>query len=224
MKTKNESTIGIKDKASKSQVIRTLFENQLKDIYWAEKELTRFMPELVSQISSEELVDALEEHMELTKKQVTRLEKIFKLMGSQASAKKCEAMAGLVKEAEEVLKEAGTGAVRDAFVIGAVQKVEHYETASYGTLKAVANLLGEFEVATLLGETLKEEKEADEKLTAVAENFVNIEAARESDELEEEGEEEVEDEEFEAEEDFDEEEELEGNLGRKSRPGSPRRY
>jgi ferritin-like metal-binding protein YciE len=222
MKTSTKIEKGSKSKSmtsgkKESQVMRDLFEKQLKDIYWAEKELTRFMPDVVSQVASDELVRTLEEHMKLTEVQVKRLEDVFKIIGSKAEAVKCEAMAGLIKEAEDVIESAGESAVRDAFIIGAVQKVEHYETASYGTLKAIANLIGEYEVASLLGETLNEEKEADEMLTDVAENIVNIEAARESGEFgEEEEEEEVEEEDEELGEMDDEEEEFEGSAGRKS--------
>jgi ferritin-like metal-binding protein YciE len=209
---KKEGSIG--SKHNQSQLMHKLFEKQLKDIYWAEKELTRFMPEFVKKIQSEELVDVIEEHMDLTKQQVSRLEDIFKIIGSKAEAVKCEAMAGLIKEAEDITKSAGEGAIRDAFIIGAVQKVEHYETASYGTLKALAGFMGLHDVASLLGETLKEEKEADEKLTDIAENIVNLEAARESGSLDEEEEEEFEEEEESAEDT--EEEEFEGRSGRKS--------
>lgn len=225
MKTSTKIEKGSKSKSmtsgkKESRVMRDLFETQLKDIYWAEKELTKFMPEVVSQVTSDELVKTLEEHMKLTEVQVKRLEDVFRLIGSKAEAKKCEAMAGLIKEAEDVIESAGESAIRDAFIIGAVQKVEHYETASYGTLKAIANLIGEYEVASLLGETLDEEKEADELLTDVAENIVNIEAAKESGDLGEEEEDEEEEDENENEEEFDEsedeEEELEGSAGRKS--------
>jgi len=210
-----------KSSSKESQVMHELFENQLKDIYWAEKELTRFMPEIVQKITSEKLISTLEEHMELTKKQVTRLEQVFELIGMEPEAKKSEGMAGLVKEAEEIIESSEEGQIRDAFIIGAVQKVEHYETASYGTLKAMAGLIGEYEVASLLGETLKEEKEADEKLTDVAENIVNIEASREAGDLEDD-EEEIEEEDEDFDDDDDDDEELESSQDKsrtKSTPG-----
>ncbi len=203
----------MKTTVRESKVIRQLFENQLKDIFWAENELTKFMPEIVKKITSDELVTTLKQHMKITEKQVKRLANVFKLIGSKAEGVKCEGMEGLIKEAVEIIDSAEEGAIRDAFIIGAIQKVEHYETASYGTLKAIATLIGEYEVASLLGETLKEEKEADEKLTDVAENVVNIEAVRESGDLEEDEEEEEEEEEDELEE-LDEEEEFEGSHGR----------
>lgn len=167
-------------------VIHELFEHQLQDIFWAEKELDKFMPKIVKQVTSKELKDVFQEHMQVTKEQIKRLQNVFELMGSKARGEKCDGMEGLMKEAEKVIEEAEPGIVRDAFIIGAVQKVEHYEMASYGTLKALATIIGEYEVASLLGETLEEEKEADMNLTEVAENLVNKEAARESGELEEE--------------------------------------
>lgn len=176
-----------KEKGSKkveSQSMNQLFENQLKDIYWAEKESTKFMPDLAREVYSNELRNTLEEHMKMTEQQVKRVEKIFKQIGSKPQAIECPAMLGLVEEARRIMNSAEKGVVRDAFIIGAVQKIEHYEVASYGTMKAIANLMGEFEVASLLGETLQEEKDADEQLTDVAENIVNIEASRESGELE----------------------------------------
>lgn len=206
-------------------VIQEMFENQLKDLLWAEQELTRFMPQVVSQVTSRELKKTLEEHMKITEEQVRRLENIFEIIGSKPEAEKCDAMEGLVKEAEQVIEEAEPGAIRDAFIIGAVQKVEHYEMASYGTLRALATIIGEYEVASLLGETLEEEKEADFKLTQVAENFVNIQASDEAGELEDDEEEfeelDEEEEEFETDDDEDDEEEVQGSSkGRsKSRSG-----
>lgn len=192
-----------------SGVIHELFENQLKDLLWAERELTRFMPNIVSQVTSKELKKTLEVHMKITEEQVRRLENIFEIIGSKPEAEKCDGMEGLVKEAEKIIEEAEPGVIRDAFIIGAVQKVEHYEMASYGTLRVLAAVIGEYEVASLLGETLEEEKEADFKLTQVAENFVNIQASDEAGELEDEEEEfedfEEEEDEFEADEDEDEE-------------------
>lgn len=198
-----------------SGVIHELFEKQLQDIYWAEKELDKFMPKIVSQVTSKELKQVFQEHMQVTREQIKRLQNVFELMGAKAKGEKCEAMEGLMKEAENVVGEADQGLVRDAFIIGAVQKVEHYEMASYGTLKALATIIGEYEVASLLGETLEEEKEADMRLTEVAENIVNIEAAEESGELEEEDEEfdEEEDEELESDEEDEDFEEDEEDLG-----------
>lgn len=208
MKTSTKSKGSNSGKSAESTQMQTLFESQLQDIYWAEKELTRFMPEVVNEVTSGELIEVLEDHMELTKKQVVRLEKVFEQLGSKAKGEKCDAMEGLVKEARKVIDSSEKGVIRDAFIIGAVQKVEHYEVASYGTLKSIATLIGEYDVASLLGETLEEEKEADLDLTDVAENIINVEASRESGELEDEEEDEfedlIDDEEEEEEDDMDE--------------------
>ncbi|HEX2969125.1 MAG TPA: ferritin-like domain-containing protein [Bacteroidales bacterium] len=159
--------------------LRQLLEDQLKDIYWAEKAITRSMPELVEKADSQELVDALTEHMEQTLQQVTRLENVFEILDLKAEAKKCEAMEGLIEEAEDITDDLDEGPVRDAGIIAAAQKIEHYEIASYGTLRSFANILGEYEAASLLEETLEEEKDADQKLTDLAESVINIEAANE---------------------------------------------
>jgi ferritin-like metal-binding protein YciE len=156
-----------------------LFENELKDIYWAEKTLTKAIPKMVKNATSDELVEALENHLQETEGQVARLEKIFDIIEKKPVAKKCEAMAGLVKEAEEIMKESEKGAMRDAGIIAAGQKVEHYEIATYGTLRTFAQTLGLDDVVTLLEDTLEEEKGADEKLTQVAESTINMEAMEE---------------------------------------------
>jgi ferritin-like metal-binding protein YciE len=174
----------MKNKLNVKGTIHELFEHQLQDIFWAERELGNFMPKLLQKITSQDLKNTLQEHIKITQRQVKRLENIFELIGSEKKAEECKGMVGLMEEADEILDMADEGIIRDAFIIGAVQKMEHYEMASYGTLRALATIIGEYEVATLLGETLAEEKEADMKLTAVAENFVNIEASRESGELE----------------------------------------
>jgi len=159
-----------------AQGLRDLFEDELKDIYWAEKTLTKAIPKMAKNATSEELVDALNDHLEVTKGHVQRLEESFRILGKAARAKKCEAMAGLVKEAEEIMEDTEEGVVRDAGIISAGQKVEHYEIATYGTLCAFAKTLGEDEVASLLQQTLDEEKEADRKLTEIAESSINVEA------------------------------------------------
>ena len=170
-------------KSSKeAQGLRDLFEDCLKDIFWAEKALTKALPKMIRNASSEELVNALEDHLEVTKAQVVRLEEVFELLGKTARAKKCEAMEGLLKEAEAIMQETAEGVVRDAGIIAAGQKVEHYEIATYGTLCAFAKILGETDAATLLEESLNEEKEADMKLTEIAVTSVNIEAAEEDNE------------------------------------------
>ncbi len=165
-----------KNDSKTSQGLRDLFEDELKDIYWAEKALTKAIPKMIKNATSQELVDALTDHLEVTKEQVQRVEQAFEILGKAARAKKCEAMAGLVKEAEEIMEDTEEGVVRDAGIISAAQKVEHYEIASYGTLCAFAKTLGEDEVASLLQKTLDEEKEADETLTGIAESSINAAA------------------------------------------------
>ncbi len=171
-----------KSKQDAGQGLRKLFMDELKDIYWAEKELTKALPKMIKNATAEELAEALTEHLEVTNKQVTRLEEVFSLLGEKVVAVKCEAMTGLVKEAKEIMEASEKGAVRDAAIILSGQKIEHYEIATYGTLCAFAKILDENEVANLLGQTLDEEKEADEKLSEVAESSINIEANEEDDE------------------------------------------
>jgi ferritin-like metal-binding protein YciE len=161
-----------------------LFEDELKDIYWAEKALTKAIPKMMKKATSNELKTALENHLVETELQVSKVEKVFKAIDKKASAKKCEAMAGLVKEAEEIMKDSDPGAMRDAGIISAAQKVEHYEIASYGTLRTFAQTLGLKEAASILEMILNEEKAADEKLTAVAEATINMKAAKESEDEE----------------------------------------
>ena len=159
-----------------AQGLRDLFEDELKDIYWAEKALVKAIPRMVKNATSQELVNALKEHLEVTKGHVERLEESFTILGKAARAKKCEAMAGLVKEAEEIMEDTEDGVVRDAGIISAAQKVEHYEIATYGTLRTFAKTLGEGEISSLLQQTLDEEKEADQTLTQIAESSINVEA------------------------------------------------
>ena len=158
--------------------LKDLFIDELKDIYWAEKALTKALPKMVKNATSKKLVAALEDHLKVTKGQVDRVEQVFKAIGEKAQAKKCEAMAGLVKEAEEIMKSTAKGAVRDAGIISAGQKVEHYEIASYGTLVTFAKTIGQNKAATLLEQTLNEEKEADQTLTEIAEGSVNDNAVK----------------------------------------------
>jgi len=174
--TKAASKVAQKSSSNVAQGLRDLFEDELKDIYWAEKALTKAIPKMAKNATSEELVNALNDHLEVTRGHVERLEESFKILGKAARAKKCEAMAGLVKEAEEIMEDTEEGVVRDAGIISAGQKVEHYEIATYGTLCAFAKTLGEDEVASLLHKTLDEEKEADQKLTEIAESSINVEA------------------------------------------------
>lgn len=160
-----------------SSQLQKLFEDELKDIYWAEKALTKAIPKMIKHATSEDLINALETHLHETENQVTRAEKVFSTLGMEPKAKKCEAMAGLIKEAEEIMEECEEGVMRDAGIISAAQKVEHYEIATYGTLRQFAETLGFDEAVSLLEATLEEEKAADGKLSEVAEGAINIEAA-----------------------------------------------
>jgi len=192
MKSKTKSPVARKGVAAKpsgqpdSSKLHKLLVDQLKDIYWAEKALTKAIPKMIKNATSEELVAALEEHLAQTEEQVAKVEEVFEILGEKAQAKKCEAMEGLIKEAEELMSDNEKGVIRDAAIISAAQKVEHYEIASYGTLVAFANTLCLTDAAELLEEILEEEKNADMKLTEVAETAVNIEAAEEDEEEEEE--------------------------------------
>jgi ferritin-like metal-binding protein YciE len=168
-------------------LLLVLFEDQLKDIYWAEKALTKALPKMAKQASSEELAEAITDHLAETEEQIQMVEQVFELIEKKAQAKKCEAMDGLLKEGEEIMKETEKGPQRDAGIIAAAQKVEHYEIASYGTLRTYAEILGMDEVAQILEQILEQEKGADVKLTEIALSTINIEAAEE---VEQEGEEE----------------------------------
>ncbi|MCP2025571.1 ferritin-like metal-binding protein YciE [Flavobacterium sp. HSC-32F16] len=166
-----------KPKSNAAAGLTELFEDSLKDIYWAEKALTKALPAMAKNATSKELIDAINNHLTETEEHVTRLEKVFELIGKKATAKKCDAMEGLIEEGKGILEETEIGVVRDAGIIAASQKIEHYEIATYGTLRQFAETLGLEEVATLLEQTLDEEKGADKLLTEVAVNAVNLEAA-----------------------------------------------
>lgn len=161
-----------------SSQLMKLFVDELKDLYWAEKAVTKAIPKMIKNATSRELVEALTSHLAETETQVSRLEKVFKSIDKTAVAKKCEAMEGIIKEAGELMESSEPGAMRDAGIISAGQKVEHYEIASYGTLRQFAETLGLTEAETLLEATLNEEKAADEKLSEVATYAINLEAAR----------------------------------------------
>lgn len=161
-------------------MLHELFLDQLRDIYWAENHLVKALPKMQKAATSSELAEAFEEHLEVTQEHVSRLDQIFEILGEKAQGKKCEAMEGLVKEAETILTETEEGtSTRDAALIIAAQKVEHYEIASYGGLATLAKTLGESEIKDLLGQTLEEEKETDELLTQLAESNINQAANQE---------------------------------------------
>lgn len=157
--------------------LHALFIDSLKDIYWAENALVGALPKMIANATSPNLASCIKEHLEVTKLQVTRLEQIFSLLGEKAEGKKCEAMAGLLKEGDSILEETAPGPVRDAGIIAASQKIEHYEIATYGTLCAFAKVLGENDAAKLLTQTLAEEKEADALLSDAAFNSINFNAS-----------------------------------------------
>ena len=161
--------------------LKTFFINELKDIYWAEKHLTKALPKMAKAATSEQLKTAFTSHLAETEVHIERLEQIFEALGEKAEAKKCEAMDGLVREGNSIVEDTDKGTmVRDAGLIFAAQKVEHYEIATYGGLKAVANILKlKKTIVNLLDKTLSEEKSTDEKLTGIAESYVNQSAAQE---------------------------------------------
>ena len=163
--------------------LEKFFEDSLKDIYWAEKHLTKALPKMQKATTTEELRDAIGEHITQTEEHVSRLEQVFEIFGKKAQAKKCMAMEGLVKEGEEAIEETENGSMtRDAAIIVSAQKVEHYEIAAYGSLRQLAMTMGQDEVAEILSETLQEEKQTDQNLSAIAENNINWEAEQEPEE------------------------------------------
>ncbi len=172
---KGDST---KSNITKSQ-LHELFVDELKDIYWAENALTKALPKMAENASSPELVEAIENHLEETEGQINKLEQVFEILGQEAEGKKCEAMAGLIKEGESIMENTEQGPQRDAGIISAAQKVEHYEIASYGTLRTFAQTLGLTDAALLLEEILEEEKNCDNALTDLAESTINASALEE---------------------------------------------
>lgn len=169
----------VKAKPDAAKDLRDFFEDGLKDIYWAEKALTIALPKMAKNATSSQLIKAFEDHLKETEEHVTRLEQVFESLGLKAVAKKCDAMAGLLDEANGIIEETAVGDVRDAAMIAAAQKVEHYEIATYGTLRVYAVTLGKTKAAMLLAKTLEEEKNADVKLTKIAVSHINVDAAHE---------------------------------------------
>ena len=155
--------------------LRDVFVEQLKDLYNAEQQLVKALPKMAKAATSPDLAQGFEEHLEQTKGHVNRLEEIFKKLEEKPTGKKCKAMEGLIKEGAETIEEDASDAAKDALLIAAAQRVEHYEIAGYGSVKTYADLLGEEEASGLLAETLQEEKDTDEKLTEAAES-INAEA------------------------------------------------
>ena len=157
--------------------LQEFFVDSLKDIYWAEKHLTKALPKMQKAATTPQLQEAIETHLGQTMEHVSRLEQVFELVGEKAAAKKCDAMEGLTKEADSIVEETEDGSMtRDVGIIMAAQKVEHYEIATYGGLHQLAITMGHNDVAEILDQTLSEEKEADQLLTVIAQNSVNYAA------------------------------------------------
>ena len=159
------------------------FTDSLKDIYWAEKALTKALPKMQKAATTDELKSAIEEHLVQTREHVTRLEQVFEIVGQKAQAKKCDAMEGILKEGESIVEETEDGSLtRDVGIIMAAQKVEHYEIATYGGLVQLSTVLGYEDAASILETTLTEEKETDQGLSDIAENNINWKAEQEDEE------------------------------------------
>ena len=156
--------------------LHELLIEEMKDLYSAENQLLKALPKMAKAASAPELKEAFTSHLEETRGQVERLEEIFEELEASPRGKKCKAMEGLIEEGKELIDEDADPSVKDAGLIGAAQKVEHYEIAGYGTARTIAELLGHDEIAKLLQETLDEEGMADKKLTDLAESVINIEA------------------------------------------------
>ncbi|WP_374462524.1 DUF892 family protein [Chryseobacterium sp.] len=164
------------DKKNAAKNLEDLFEDALKDIYWAEKALLKALPGMMKNAADEKLKKGIDKHITETEGHVERLEECFKALGKKAQAKKCDAMQGLLDEGKSIMEETEPGAVRDAGIIAAAQKVEHYEIATYGTLAAFAKVLKEEECLKNFLSTLEEEKKCDELLTKVADTNLNSKA------------------------------------------------
>ena len=176
----SNGSAGSSSREGESTMLEELFLDELKDIYWAEKHLLKALPKMEKAATSEELKQAFADHLEVTREQVRRLEQAFEMLDKKAQGKKCEAMDGLTKEADGIVEDTEKGTMtRDVGLIMAAQKVEHYEIATYGSLAQLAKTIGNNELADLMGRTLEEEKQADELLTSIAENNINVEATAE---------------------------------------------
>lgn len=164
----------------KLNTLQKLYTDELRDLYNAENQLLKALPKMAKAASSEELKEAFEQHLEQTKGHVKRLEQVFEELDEKPKGKTCRAMKGLIQEGSEILEEDGETSVRDAGIIVAAQKVEHYEIAGYGSVRTFAHLLGQNKAAELLQATLDEESETNEVLNRLAESVVNPEAVRET--------------------------------------------
>lgn len=155
--------------------LQQLFVKELRDLYDAEKQITNALPKLIDAASYGELKNALQEHLEVTQQQISRLEQIFQILNEKPEGETCKGMKGVIKEGDEIVSAGGDPSTVDAGIISAAQRVEHYEMAGYGTVRTYAQLLGQAKIAQLLQQTLDEEKEADETLSEIA-GSVNVEA------------------------------------------------
>jgi ferritin-like metal-binding protein YciE len=165
-------------KKDAAKELKDLFEDGLKDIYWAEKALTKALPKMQKNATDSKLKDAIGAHLAETQNHVKRLEECFAALGKKAQAKKCDAMQGLLDEGTGIMEETQPGAVRDAGIIAASQKVEHYEIATYGTLAAYAKVLKQTKCLKTLLKTLEEEKKCDQLLTSIADTTLNKKAMK----------------------------------------------
>ena len=173
-KSNSNGKVAAKSDAAKN--LRDLYVDGLKDIYWAEKALKKALPKMAKNATSSELKSKINAHLEQTMEHISRLERCFEEAGEKAKGEKCDAMKGLLEEGKGIMEETQPGAVRDAGIIAAAQKVEHYEIATYGTLAAFAKVLGLKKSLKLLVKTLDEEKKCDEQLTALADTALNTKA------------------------------------------------
>jgi len=164
----------------KLDTLQKLYTEELRDLYNAENQLLKALPKMAKAASSAELKGAFQKHLEQTKGHVERLEQVFEELDESPKGKTCRAMKGLIQEGSELLEQDGDESVRDAGIIVAAQKVEHYEIAGYGSARTFAHLLGRNKAAELLQNTLDEESETDELLTRLAESVINPEAVRDS--------------------------------------------
>ncbi len=174
------TTFGLTEDSPHYSKLREFFVEELKDIYWAEQHLIATLPKMATATTTEKLKAAFTDHLAVTQNHVKRLEMCFSYLGEEATAKKCEAMAGITKEGEDIIEETEAGSItRDVGLVLAAQKVEHYEISTYGGLKQLAQTLNQREVAGLLQATLTEEKEADSLLSLIAESGINYAAKSE---------------------------------------------
>jgi ferritin-like metal-binding protein YciE len=179
-KTNNGTSSNSKEGRNKISPLEKFFTDQLKDIYYAEQQLVKALPEMQKACTTEELEDAFENHLKQTERQLKRLERVFQLIDQKPEGKKCEAIEGLIKEAKSIISETKEGTMtRDAALIIAAQKVEHYEIATYGGLVQLAITMNLHQVADLLDKTLQEEEGADHMLTHIAETRINLMAENE---------------------------------------------